>query len=212
MKSKKLIALLLAVVMIFSLCACGGPDLSPLYGTWTLVEYVDEETATGMLQSLDFYDSEIALADLSGVGVVKYATFNEDGTYSLSYDYDSTYAMMLMYFDNLMNTLYEQRASLTQDYGEPIMDMSKEDFLLAYAELFGLASYDELLVLYADNCLNYDVLAEGSETGTFKPGSAKDEILCSVDGIGAEEILRFEVSGTTLTLIYSDGTEVYTKG
>ena len=212
MERTKLVALLLAVVMLIGLCGCGGPDLEPMYGTWTLVEYMDEDVVVTALEALDFYESEIAIAEKSGFGIVKHATFSEDGSYSLSYDYDTTYAMMLMYFDQLLNDLYDNRDQLTLDYGETIMDMSKEEFLQAYAELFGLGSYEDLLVLYADNCMDYSVLEDASEVGTFEPGDADDEILCKVDGIGEAEILRFTVDGDVLTLIYSDGTEVYNRG
>ena len=213
MERKKIIALLLACVMLVSLCGCGllGPDLEPLYGTWTLVEYLDEDTALTMLESLDFYESEIALADLTSVGLVKYATFSEDGNYSLIYNEEESRQLMHNYFDQLITTLYEGRDALVLDYGNEIKDLTEEEFKQGYAELFGLSTYDELLAMYVENCFDYSVLQDASETGTFEGGHAQDEILCKVGGVGEEEVLRFSLENGELHLIYSDGEEVYTR-
>lgn len=206
MERRKLMALVLACVMLVGLCGCSlfGPDLEPLYGTWTLVEYVSEEAAADMLESLDFYESEIALADLTGVGLVKEASFSE-GTYSLTYNIEESRARMYNYFDQLILALYNGRDALVLDYGSEITSLTEDEFKQGYAELFGLSSYEELLNMYVDNCMNYSVLEESADIGILEPGTGKDEILCN------SEVLRFSISGDELTLIYVDGMEVYTR-
>lgn len=208
---RKILALLLCVLLLgLTGCSLFRANLKPLYGAWTLTEYFQPETAEEILVNLDFYDSEIALADLEHFGVVKRATFHENLVYTLQYDHDATFALVRAYFDGLLTTLYEHRTELTGDYGEGILDLTQEEFRDHYADMFGQESYDALLDLLAEHSFDYTVLDTVSEAGTYRAGAA-NEIYCRIDGEGEEESLVFTVDGDTLTLIYTDAEEVYTR-
>lgn len=207
--TKRLRLFLAAAVLVFT-CACSfGVKLDNLYGTWTLVQYCEPEDTQDILRSLAFYDSEIALADLNTLGIVKHAVFNENKTYRLEYDQKETYELLHAYFDTLFTTLYENRTSLVPDYGEGVVPLTEDEFKSRYAELCDLSSYDELLELMATNCIDYTTLRKNSEVGTYTARNST-ELICKTDGETDGEILKFSIDGDTLTLTYADDIEVYT--
>ena len=53
------------------------------------------------------------------------------------------------------------------------------------------------------------MLAESFEKGTFR--LLANSILLTADGSTTEEKMEFKIDGDTLTLIYIDGEEVYTR-
>ena len=56
---------------------------------------------------------------------------------------------------------------------------------------------------------DYDSLSGKLETGTYYIDG--NDIMCTITGQTMAESLGYKVDGNTLTLIYADGTEVYTR-
>jgi hypothetical protein len=208
---KKICALICAVLMLASLAACSLPGMSmeDLCGNWESLTYFDAQDTQEILEGLDFYPEEIALADLNGLCIVATVEFKTDKQYNYGYDVDATRAMAEQYFSDFLDTLYENREDLVETYGETILSMSKDAFLTAYAELFGMTSGQELIEVLAENALDYEALAESTEFGTFR--LRLNDIYMKEAGASTEEYVTFKIENDTLTLIYQDGEEVYTR-
>jgi hypothetical protein len=208
---KKICALICAVLMLASLAGCSLPGMSmeDLCGNWESLTYFDAQDTQEILEGLDFYPEEIALADLNGLCIVATVEFKTDKQYNYGYDVDATRAMAEQYFSDFLDTLYENREDLVETYGETILSMSKDAFLTAYAELFGMTSGQELIEVLAENALDYEALAESTEFGTFR--LRLNDIYMKEAGASTEEYVTFKIENDTLTLIYQDGEEVYTR-
>ena len=208
---KKICALICAVLMLASLAGCSLPGMSmeDLCGNWESLTYFDAQDTQEILEGLDFYPEEIALADLNGLCIVATVEFKTDKQYNYGYDVDATRAMAEQYFSDFLDTLYENREDLVEAYGETILSMSKDAFLTAYAELFGMTSGQELIEVLAENALDYEALAESTEFGTFR--LRLNDIYMKEAGAPTEEYVTFKIENDTLTLIYQDGEEVYTR-
>lgn len=203
-------AVLLLAGLLFGLCACGATP-EALYGDWVCTEYLNEEDARTILARLDFTDAEIAAADPAGMGLVRQAAFRADGTYRLGYDREASAELLRGYFDALIAALYENRQSLTADYGPEIADLTPEEFRLGYARMFGCDSYDALPEHLASAALENIGLDEAAETGTYTAGLTGGKILCRADGSDTREALGFQADGNSLTLLFADRTEEYTR-
>lgn len=208
---KKICALICALLMLASLAGCSLPGVSmeDLCGNWESLTYFDAQDTQEILEGLDFYPEEIALADLNGLCIVATVEFKTDKQYNYGYDVDATRAMAEQYFSDFLDTLYENREDLVEAYGETILSMSKDAFLTAYAELFGMTSGQELIEVLAENALDYEALAESTEFGTFR--LRLNDIYMKEAGASTEEYVTFKIENDTLTLIYQDGEEVYTR-
>ena len=208
---KKICALICALLMLASLAGCSLPGMSmeDLCGNWESLTYFDAQDTQEILEGLDFYPEEIALADLNGLCIVATVEFKTDKQYNYGYDVDATRAMAEQYFSDFLDTLYENREDLVESYGETILTMSKDAFLTAYAELFGMTSGQELIEVLAENALDYEALAESTEFGTFR--LSLNDIYMKEAGASTEEYVTFKIENDTLTLIYQDGEEVYTR-
>lgn len=203
---KKLTALALVLVMVLSLAACGlsKEDVSH---RWSMIDYYSEENARENLEAFGFYDSEIALADLTTIGAVRYLTFTQDGKYSYKYDDAATEELLVKYYDAFIANLYQNRASLVDDYSEDIMgdDVTAEDFQDFYAYMFDCETYEDMLHALASDTFDF---TDTDETGTYKIEGGK--IAMSVNGTETPETVGIKIDGTTLTVTYADGDEVYT--
>ena len=208
---KKICALICALLMLASLAGCSLPGMSmeDLCGNWESLTYFDAQDTQEILEGLDFYPEEIALADLNGLCIVATVEFKTDKQYNYGYDVDATRAMAEQYFSDFLDTLYENREDLVESSGETILTMSKDAFLTAYAELFGMTSGQELIEVLAENALDYEALAESTEFGTFR--LSLNDIYMKEAGASTEEYVTFKIENDTLTLIYQDGEEVYTR-
>lgn len=207
---KKIVSLLLVFVIACSLCACSGSAdrMAELCGVWEMIYVEEAESAKDLLESMDFYEEEIALADLTNLEVVMTVEFTQEKTYCYTYDIPATKAYIRSFYDNTVVAVYNAREQLTDIYGFETINMTEDEFKLFYADLFSLTSYEELLDYFVDNCLDYESLVD-FDKGTFRLNGSK--ILCTAEGSNLEEEMSYSISGNTLTLVYADGKEVYTK-
>ena len=206
---KKIISALLVLVLACSLCACGGANkMDALCGVWEMSYEQDAETGKNLLENVEFYEEEIAMIDTSGLELLMTVEFTQSKTYCYTYDVAACKQNIRQFFADALHTVYNGRANLTDVYGYETINMTEEEFQMFYAELFSLGSYDALLDYFVENCIDYSALVN-FDTGTFRLKGSK--ILCTATGSTQEEEMSFSISGNTLTLVYIDGTEVYTK-
>lgn len=209
-KMKTIVALLLAVVLMAGLLSgCDSQEkLQELAGTWMMDAQDSEETARELLEYIDAYEEEIALADLTSLRFVAGVEFTLEGEYRFFYDKIATYNYVKDFYEGYFDALYEGRTTLNAAYGVEFDAMTKEEFQQFYAELYNMPDYPSLLVALTDSAYDYDALGEDYETGTFKIAGSR--LLCTT-GETTAEYLPFVLEGNTLTLEFSDGDQVYTK-
>ncbi len=206
----RILVLLVIAALALSLCACGSDKkMELLTGTWSMATSNSEEQAMVLLEAIDLYEEEIAVVDKSAACIVKIVEFSSDKTYRFAYDVDATKVCVREFYIRVFEDLYENRASLASLYEEDITQLGEEDFYLFYAALYGVDSYDALMDKFTGNAYNYESLAENIETGTYKV--VGDKILTTITGETEAESLGYKVEGNTLTLSYTNATEVYTK-
>ncbi len=208
----KFAALLLIVVMVLSFGACESTadKMEALAGTYTLVSPDDGTEAKYLLEYIEADEAEIALADLNSMSFVQSVYFSADGSYYFAYDGEATKEYVKAFYEGYFADLYENRTSLNDVYDFSFDDLSEEEFYELYAcDIYARESYADLIDYLTENAYLYDTLSEPWESGTYTIRSGHIE--CTVTGESKAETLGYELDGNTLTLIYSDGKEVYTK-
>lgn len=208
---KKIVAYLLVLVMLCSLSACGSDTekMEALCGRWEMVTYLDAETAQSALEALEFYPEEIALLDLNSMGLVMIVEFNADGTYRFAFDLEDSLEFMENYYTDAMSALYNSREQIAETYGEGVLEMTREEFEQYYAELFSMDSFEALMQYFLETSLDFEYLGQDIEAGTFRISG--ENILCTIEGEESAESMGYSIEGDTLTLVYVNGEEVYTK-
>ena len=209
---KKYLSFVLAAVMLMGLltgCSMFGLSKEDVLGSWETVRPDTQEEATALLENIDAYDEEIALADLDCLEYVKNVEFHDDDTYCFRYDVDGTMACVRAFYDTYFNALYEGRATLEEVYGEEFVAMTQAEFRQYFADIYGYTDYIEMLDDFALIAYDYEALEEPYETGTYRVDG--DQILTTISGEYTEEAMGAKLEEGVLTLTYIDGTEVYTK-
>lgn len=203
---KKYIALLLALVMVLTLTAC-GLSTKDLAHKWVMMDNYTEDGARENLEAFGFYEEEIALADLTCIGAVRYLTFGTDGTYSFIYNEEETHEKLVAYYDNYITNLFNNRDKLVDDYGADVIDelSDEETFKEFYAYMFSCETYEALLDALADDTFDF---SEANEQGTYK--LTGDTVILYENGGSDGATIGVALEGNTLTITYTDGTEVYT--
>ena len=207
---KRLFAICLLLAMALSLfagCDMLASPMDAVAGTW--IGVMDDDEAQLVLESVDMYPEEIALADLDSLKVVKKVTFNEDKTYSFGYDADATWQCVYDFYAGFFADLYENRGQLSALYETDMEAMTEEEFGLFYASMYGAADLESLITGFTDDCYDYADLSVPYETGVFKFESG--DMLCRIDGEVKYEKLGYDVEDNQLTLTFADGKEVYEK-
>lgn len=211
MKKTVLFLLVLAMVLLtFSGCGPSTAEkIEALSSVWKTTVDDTKDTAESLLDAIDAYPEEVALADLYSLESVKVVEFTTDRTYRFAYDVEGTRECVKDFFESYFDALYEGRSTLNAAYETTFDDMTKTDFQQFYADLYECASYREMIEKMADNAYDYEDLAEDWETGTYTLKGKK--IMCTITGEVMAEALEYAIEGDTLTLTYSNGVEVYTK-
>ena len=206
---KKYVSLALVAVLLVSLLAGCGLAKEDVLGSWTTVKADTREEAMGLLENIEAYEEEIALADLDSLEYVKSLEFHTDGTYSFGYDVDGTKACVREFYEAYFDALYEGRATLEAAYGESFVEMSQAEFRQFFAMIYGYTDYIEMVDDFAEIAYDYASLAVPFETGSFR--TEYDEIWFQMSGDLEEESVGAELEDGRLTLTYIDGVETYTK-
>ena len=183
--------------------------IDALAGVWHCMED-GQEDVQDLLDLVDLYEEEKALvrSDLT-FQFVKIVEFTQAQTYRFSYDVELTKQQVRDMYETAIEDLFENRAALTEVYGEELAGYTREQFRQFYAELYSMASYDELLDTFADNAYDYDKLGEDFETGTYTIKG--DDIMCTITGQSQAEALGYDLEGGNLTLTYTNLVEYYTR-
>lgn len=211
-KLRNVLLLLLIAAMalaMFSGCESEADKIEELAGIWSMVVDDTEEEAMGLLEFIDLYEEEIALVDLTALDYVQTVEFSTGKNYRFGYDIEGTRNCVYEYYVGVFEALYEGRATLNEVYGVEFDQMTQAEFEQFYAELYEYSDFTEMLGDFADQAYDYEMLAEDLETGTYSIKG--DEIHCSIDGVEEAEYIVYEIAGSTLTLTYIDGVEVYTR-
>lgn len=211
---KKVLSLVLVCLVLAGLLAgCGenmAEKMEALSGTWVLTCPDSEEQARVLLENIDLFEEEMALADLSGLNEVRLLKLEYSGDYSFSMDSDGMRDCVYRFYADTFDRMYEGRASLESLYGDvSFADMSKEEFQAYYAALYSYDDFGEMLNHFADIAYKYEELEEPWETGTFHLDRNKIKML--VTGETEEAYVTYVLQEGTLTLTYSNGEEVYTR-
>ena len=195
-KLTKLTVLLLALVMVLSLCACGGKDDAgkALIGTWAL----DCDLSDAMADELgsDYADFSAPLE------LTLLFDFNEDGTYKMYID-KSTFSGS---FDSWVNAFIDYNVDMMYDMLTE-QGLSKEEADAAILESFGMSLEEYFLDAFASE-LNADDMADEMEsTGTYQTKGDKLYLAEGSDSIDESYYDIFKVDGTKLTLELPDGVD-----
>lgn len=207
---RKALALMLVFVIAATAMGCdSAARMQELVGVWECQEPFTADEITELLEVNEFYAEEIAVISVEDLSFVKVLEFKDDGTYRFAYDGEACKEQIRAFFTEALADVYENRAQLVDIYGEDFAILTQAEFEQGYAELFGCASYTELIQLFTDNCYDYDGLSEDFETGTFRVMGSK--IYTTIAGQSDEEYLDYKLNGENLTLTYIDAVEEYTK-
>ena len=193
------------------LTACSARKAEDITGIWALEAQDTQVQAQALLLDVEAYTEELALADLDSLKYVKVAEFCEDGTYQFRIDAQGTKACVRSFFDGYFQALYEGRATLNEAYNMTFDEMTREEFLQFYADIYEKENYQVLLDDFAETAYDYEGLSVPTR-GTYKVTGGL--VRCTKDGAGEASTLKAERSGENgeyLILTYSDGEEIYTR-
>ena len=205
---KKIICFALALILMFSLTACmDGLFVKSVAGSWSLRMEESQESTLALLENFDLYEEEIALVK-TPLYTVKHVQFNEDMTYRYYFDAQLEKACVREFLLAMFDALYEGRSTLYACYGVDLSELSKEEFFQFYAELYEVTDYDALIEAFVDAAYDYESL-DDTESGTYT--ITLNQITMDAPGTESDGTVQYKVKDNTLTLTYSNTTEVYTK-
>lgn len=202
---KKIIACVVAVLLVASLAACNVDYSEALVGTWVCRVVDTDENKNVLMENMELYEEEIALVDTT-LYTAKTVTFNADMTYSFSEDVQGVKDYLKEFYEGMFQDLYEGRLSLSKCYEVDISLLPEEEFYQFYADLYMAEDYDALITKLVDNTYDYENF-KITEQGSYKVSSK----MISFDAEGTENDgnVTYSVKDGKLTIEYSDATEVY---
>lgn len=213
MKKMKILLVVLSLVLCAGvLCSCQSNEerLAELAGTWTMRGDDSAEQAQALLESLEFYEEEIALVDLNSLDDVMTVTFDTEGNYAFAWDAQGIQQCLDEFYRGAFDAIYEGRTTLNEVYDYDFSAVTKEEFFQLYADLYSVSDFDALIDVFVESSYDYESLEEPMETGTFTIKGG--DLMCTITGETEAEALGYKIEGDTLTLIYVNGREVYTRG
>lgn len=194
-KLTKVTVLLLALVMVLSLCACGGNDAGKaLVGTWAL----DCDLADAMADELgsDYADFSAPLK------LTILFDFNEDGTYKMYID-ESTFTDS---FNSWVDAFLDYSVDMLYDTFEA-QGLTKEEADSLVMENFGMSIEDYMRETVASS-LDAGALAREMETtGNYETKGNKLYLAEGSSKIDESYYDIFTVNGNKLTLELPDGVD-----
>ncbi len=197
------------ILSIAGLVKSEEDKIQELGGIWVTTSPDSEENALTLLNAIEFYEEEIALVDLTSLDEAFCVEFCADKTYYFAYELNLLRDCVRSFYQNAFASLYQGRNSLSALYEVDFSAMSEAEFQQFYAELYGFSSFSGMIEEMTARGYDYDALSGKLETGTYYIDG--NDIMCTITGETQAESLGYKVDGDTLTLIYVDGIEYYTK-
>lgn len=195
---KKFLAVLLCVLMIGSLAACGSAS-NPVLGAWSWEINLSDKMGDAL--------SEMNLDALPENELIIYANFvfGEDGVFTLSFDQSATAASAEAYLGELVDIMVEYMYGVGEKN-----NMSREDFDAFCEKQYG-ASTKEYIQSMVDDSFDVDSIVSGldvQDTYYYKVDGDKIYVADEKEGvIGSDEYITFSVTDSTMT-IYSFPDEI----
>ncbi len=191
-KCKRIFAMLMMMVLAFSLCACGDTS-KELIGTWETV--LDYSSVMKSEMGSDYEDMDVAF-DLKMV-----LEFHEDGTYSMYADEE--YAKTTV--DNFVEALiaYDTEATYA-DYEES--GMSREEVDEAMQQQYGYTLEEYVREVYSSSFDADDLISDMRADGVFE--AKGDKLFMDETEVSPNVYDVFSIEGDTLTVDIPEGAEV----
>lgn len=209
----KWVVIAVAFVLLFVLLTKQEEEskdrMAELSGTYSVTLPDTAENAMALLERINAYEEEIALADLDALEEVQTVWFGAQGGYTFGYDVEATQACVRSFYKEYFSDLYAGRATLNEVYEADLSDMSDTAFYQYVAELYGKESMEVLLDYLVEIAYDYNELKVPYETGTYRIEDGK--IYLTVTGEDEETYITYELEGDALTLGYSNEEVTYTK-
>ena len=207
---KKTIALILALAVLFcSGCSTTQKKIEEIAGTWSATQPDTRDWAKNLLEAMEAYDEELALAELDSLRYALQIHFDEEMNYSFQYDAEGTTACVKQFLRGYFDNLYEGRETLEEAYGMDFADMTQEEFDLFYANLYGYDDMDALIEEFSQDVFDDSAMTEVWKSGTYT--IVKDRILLTAEGEENPEQITYSVTENELTLAFADETVVCTR-
>ena len=202
---KKLLYLIVAAVLVFSMTACNSQN--NLEGVWTRSAEVDPNTAAQIMIDINLGQDELSLVT-TPLYTVTYIMFNADGTFCYYREPETEKQCVRDFYKAAFDSFYEGREYLCRFYKTDFMEYSKEDFIRFYTDLYEVPDYDALIEKFVNAAYDYEAFGELiSGSYTAKNGQLT---LTTADN-AYDNPLDYTIQDGVLTLVNGDITEVYTK-
>lgn len=180
-KLTKLTVALLTLVMVFSLCACGGASLEKdIVGTWKIDYDMGEQMAAEM--GSDFADFE------SSLEITLKFDFDEDGEYKMYADdsfkdnFDAWLDDVTAYSVNMMYETYEDMGMTKED----VDTLIKDEFGMTLEEYFAetLEASMDVDALMDEMVVEGEYKIEGNKLFLGEDGDFDEDAydVCTIDG------------------------------
>lgn len=207
---KKIIALILVLSVLFcSGCSTTRKKAEEIAGTWSATQPDTRDWAKNLLEAMEAYDEELALAELDSLRYALQISFDEEMNYSFQYDAEGTAVCVKQFLRGYFDNLFEGRETLEEAYGMDFADMTQEEFDLFYANLYGYDDMDALIEEFSQDVFDDSAMTEVWKSGTYT--IVKDRILLTAEGEENPEQITYSVTENELTLAFADETVVCTR-
>ena len=216
---KKIICGFTALLLLVALCSCGSNGRVPenLIGTWQTTERFNAERNTNFLKSFGFFDEEIELLNDIKFAAAKDFTLAKGGEsdiYSFKYNEQRTREITKETFDKVFEKTFEGRETLSSIYRSNVETIKDVDKWKEYqSKNYGYSSYDEMIEDFV-NCtiteyFGSDFFSKNLEEGTITV--TEDKLITLPSGKEEKEEVAYSYKDGTMTLTYSNATEIYKK-
>lgn len=183
--------------------------MAALSGTWLMIEQDTTEQADVLLKNIDLYEAELALADNTSLQYAWIFEFDTEGNFRQANDIEVTKQLVREFYEGVFDNLYEGRDTLQDLYEADFTSMTKAEMQQFYAELYGYDTYEALMERFVTVAYKYDEWTD-FRNGTYTIKGDKLDIVDIAEGYETY-LIAYQLNGNTLTLTYSNGTEVYTR-
>lgn len=193
---KKLAAVLLALVLVVSLCACDNSPEKKLYGTWTyemdLASLIDQAMEEELGESIAV-DAELKLPMVF--------TFNKDKTFTLEVSKEDLKSGFGTYLEALKDAVVEMMYQQAEEMG-----LSRENFDQAFA-----ATYESTVEEYCDELMDSlvdDSLFEDMTTnwaGTYRVRDDRLYVADTEEELSEDVYLTYTLEADTLSICAVEG-------